>query len=92
MAFIGTRDFYLENEELIESKEGEREELKEEGLGKDWIKLLLGFDDFLNILNSSRSHHLHYLLHFQNLSWDNLPKKREVGLYLKYCCLQIAFG
>ncbi|GAB4234283.1 MAG: hypothetical protein Tsb0034_07920 [Ekhidna sp.] len=92
MTFIDTRHFYLENEELVESKEGEREELKEGTEDKDWIKLIFGFSDFWVGNQSIESICYSYFLSLANTTCDNFFNKQEVPLFLKYCCLKIHLG
>ncbi|MEO9483704.1 MAG: hypothetical protein ABJG47_09675 [Ekhidna sp.] len=89
MTFIDTRHYYLESEELVESREAEREELKEGAEGKDWMKWVHGGFDFYA---KNQSFRFPPLTHFHGQT--NAPKniffnKKELPLFLKYCCLKL---
>lgn len=92
MTFIDTRYYYLENEELVEGRETEREELKEGAEGKEWVKLLNGsFDQ--DILNQSFQFHQNSCFHEREINQLNaFLSKENLPLFLKYCCLKIHLG
>ena len=91
MTLIDTRHFYLENEDLVESREIEREELKEGAEGRDWVVFLMGGNSlFLNEF----SYHLKQFtpLLFQGITRHySLTTRTEVDLFLKFCCLKVHF-
>ncbi len=92
MTFTDTRHFYLENEELVESREVEREELKEGAEDRDWLKFLSGGN---GLFNNHLSHHLPQFtrFHCQGIKRHySLLSKCEIALFLKHCCLKIPLG
>lgn len=89
MALADGKSFYLEQEELLEGREIEREELKEGSEGRDWIKLLFsGGPDF----HAMQVYHQIRIVtadHIKEITQRNCTfDRQEIPLFLMYCCLR----
>ncbi len=92
MTLIDTRHFCFEKEEVIESREVEREELKEGVEKSDWFQFSPSNNYFI-------SNEVSYQLrHFTSFEYQgitghySLIRRSDVALFLKHCCLKIHLG
>ena len=92
MTFIDTRHYYLEHEDLVESRELEREELKEGPEDWDWLKFLSGGN---GLFTNEFSYQLKQITRFQYQGITrhySLLTRSDIALFLKHCCLKIHLG
>ncbi|MEP0985149.1 hypothetical protein [Ekhidna sp.] len=92
MTLIDTRDFYFEKEELVESREVDREELKESAEKSDWIQFSAGGNDFIPNEICNQLRHI-TSFEYQGITGHySLIRRSNVPLFLKHCCLKIHLG
>lgn len=90
MTLIDARYFYLENEELVESREVEKEEeLEERTENKHWIQFLSGGNGlFIHWFSYQLQQYKRF--HYQGITRHySLVRKSVLGLFIKHCCLKI---
>lgn len=90
MTLADTRVFYMEQEQVVESKEVEREELKENAEGKVEIKTLL-----FGSADGDTNQILYHLNRVANSFFraatnrNRTLQKSQIPLFLMYCCLMV---
>ena len=92
MALADTKCFYLEQEELVEGRETEREELTEGAEGKDWIRLLLSGEYGVIRQPTFLFDRKHDRFILRAGSPESIAAYKEIPLFLKYCSLKIPFS
>ena len=92
MTLADTKFFYLEQEELVEGREVEREELKEGAEGKDWIKLLLSGGHGYFVAQFSYQYQRKNDFCLQEITRRTTCfGHTQIPLFLKFCSLKIPF-
>lgn len=90
MTLADTKFFYLEQEELVESVEVEREEIKKGKDGRNWIKILLsGGTDHLAVQNSFLAQRISQICTREIAQFAIATHSTDIPLFIKFCCLKI---
>ncbi|MFY0653283.1 MAG: hypothetical protein JXQ96_14670 [Cyclobacteriaceae bacterium] len=90
MTLADTKFFYLEQEELVESAEVEREEIKEAKEGRDWIRTLLsGGADYLSVQNTFLAQRAALICTREIAQLAIAILSADIPLFIKFCCLKI---
>ena len=90
MVLSDSKIIYLEQEEVVESREVEREELKEGQEGKEYFNLILsGIGGFLaSSCVSVTGRYARFFTKDINTQKFDIPT-RATPLFIQYCCLKV---